>query len=129
MPTQIKDGKQATATEATTQRTQDLMIQLVRHGQDTSLQVWAELARKLGPRAPSNPARATMASLAHDPFEKLLAAQRQVVDELVAAQRHLAHQLVATTATASGNFTPGRSTSAGDPPNPADTAPRAAHGT
>jgi hypothetical protein len=35
-----------------------------------------------------------MLSLAHDPFEKLLVAQRQIVDELVATQREFTQQLV-----------------------------------
>jgi hypothetical protein len=39
-----------------------------------------------------------MFSLAHDPFEKLLEAQRQVVDELVATQRELARQIFDATA-------------------------------
>jgi hypothetical protein len=85
------------------------MVQLVRQGQDTSLrslQVWADLARKLGPSALGNPAGATMASIAHDPFEKLLEAQRQVVDELVATQRQLAQQLFIMTATVGGSLTP-----------------------
>ncbi|MBA2473013.1 MAG: hypothetical protein DLM61_16700 [Pseudonocardiales bacterium] len=90
------------AADPTTQRVEDSMVQLVRQGQDTSLrslQVWADLARKLGPTALSSPAGATMASLAHDPFEKLLEAQRQVVEELVATQRQLAQRLFDTTAT------------------------------
>jgi hypothetical protein len=88
------------------QRTQDSMAQLVRQGQDISLrslQVWADLARKLGPTAPSVPADATIVALAYDPFEKLLEAQRQVVDELVATQRQLVRQLCDITATVGGN--------------------------
>jgi hypothetical protein len=42
-----------------------------------------------------------MISLVYDVFEKLLAAQREVVDELVATQRQLAHHLFDTTATVS----------------------------
>ena len=90
------------AADQTTQRVQDSMVQLVRQGQDTSLrslQVWADLARKLGSTAPSSPAGATMVSLAHDPFEKLLEAQHLVVEELVATQRQLAQRLFDTTAT------------------------------
>jgi hypothetical protein len=90
------------ATEPTAQWVGDSMVQLVRQGQDTSLrslQVWADLARKLGPTSLSSPAGATMASLAHDPFEKLLEAQRQVVEELVATQRQLTQRLFDTTAT------------------------------
>jgi hypothetical protein len=99
MPTQLKDGHQA-ATATTTAAAQDLMIQLVRHGQDASLrslQVWADLARQLGPTALHSPARATMIGLAYDLFEKLVTAQRRVVDELVTTQRQLAHQLLDTT--------------------------------
>jgi hypothetical protein len=38
-----------------------------------------------------------MFSLAHGPFEKLLVAQRQIVDQLVATQRELAQQFVDAT--------------------------------
>jgi hypothetical protein len=89
------------AADMSIQRTQDSMTQLVRQGQDTSLrslQVWADLARKLGSTAPSFPADATIVALAYDPFEKLLEAQRQVVAELVATQSQLVKQLVDTTA-------------------------------
>ena len=92
--------------DTSSQRTQDSMAQLVRQGQDTSLrslQVWADLARKLGPTAPNFPAGATIVALAYDPFEKLLEAQRQVVDELVATQRQLVRQLCDITATVGGN--------------------------
>lgn len=85
--------------EASVQQTREAMAQLVRQGQDTSLrslQVWADLARKLGPSAPSLPAGAAIVALARDPFEKLLEAQRQVVDELVATQCQLAQQLLHT---------------------------------
>jgi hypothetical protein len=99
MPTHIKDGQQVGATD-TTARAPELMIQLVRHGQDASLrslQVWAELSRQLGATALHSPARAAMVLLAYDLFEKLLTAQRQVADELVATQRHLAHRFLDTT--------------------------------
>lgn len=89
------------ASDTTTQQAQDSMVQLVRQGQDASLrslQVWAELARKLGPH-PQTPADAAVASLAYDPLAKLLVAQRQVVDQLVATQHQLAEQLFDTTAT------------------------------
>jgi len=95
------------AADPTTQRVQDSMVQLVRQGQDTSLrslQVWADLARKLSPTALNSPADATVASLAHDPFEKLLEAQRQVVEELVATARQLAQRLFDTTATDGDSF-------------------------
>lgn len=84
------------AADTTTQREQDSMAQLVRQGLDTSLksvQVWADLARQVGPSAPDSPTSATMASRAFDPFEMLLAAQREVVGELVATQRRLAQQV------------------------------------
>jgi hypothetical protein len=96
----IITGQTRIAADPTAQRAQDSMAQLVRQGQDTSLrslQVWADLARKFGSTAPSSPAGATMFSLAHDPFEKLLVAQRQIVDQLVATQRELAQQLVDAT--------------------------------
>ncbi len=82
--------------DPTTQRTQDSMAQLVRQGLDTSLksvQVWADLARQVGPTALGSPTNATMASRAYDPFEMLLAAQREVVGELVATQRQLTQQV------------------------------------
>jgi hypothetical protein len=104
MPTQITDGQQAADTD-TIQLTQALMIQLVRRGQDISLrslQVWADLARQLGSTALRSPARAMMISAAYDLFEKLLNAQRQVVDELVAAQRQLALQFFTTIAATVG---------------------------
>lgn len=93
----IITGQTRIAADPTTQCAQDSMAQLVRQGQDTSLrslQVWADLARKLGPASPGSVPGNTMLSLAHDPFEKLLMAQRQIVDELVATQRELARQLV-----------------------------------
>jgi hypothetical protein len=99
MPTQIKDGHQAAATDTATPWAEELMIQLVRQGQDASLrslQVWADLARQLGPTALRSPARAEVVGLAYDVFEKLLMAQRRVVDELVATQRQLAHQFLGT---------------------------------
>src|ERR687893_1126048 len=83
-----------------TQRAQDSMAQLVRQGLDTSLksvQVWADLARQLGPTALGSPASATMVSRAYDPFEVLLAAQREVVGELVATQRQLTQQVFGAT--------------------------------
>jgi hypothetical protein len=107
MPAQIKDGPQAAATDSTIQRTQDLIIQLVRHGQDTSLrslQVWADLARQLSSTALRSPARAMMISVAYDLFEKVLRAQRQVVDELVATQRQLAQQFLTTITAIIGGY-------------------------
>ncbi|MGH3867557.1 MAG: hypothetical protein ACRDQ4_15730 [Pseudonocardiaceae bacterium] len=92
--------------DTSTQQVRDSMAQLVRQGQDTSLrslQVWADLARKLGPTASSLPAGTTIIALAHDPFERLLEAQRQVVDELVATQRQLVKRLFDITATVGGN--------------------------
>ncbi len=104
MPTQIRDDRPVANIHhnqdlrpvhdpgPTAQRGQDSMVQLMRHGLDTllkSVQVWADLARQLGPTTLDSPGGATMVSVAHDPFEKLLAAQRKVVDELVATQRQL----------------------------------------
>lgn len=98
------------AVDTTTQLAQESMVQLVRQGQDVSLrslQVWADLARKLGPTELSaTPGVATIVSLAHDPFEKLLEAQRQVVDELVATQRQLARQVFLITATIGDTHAP-----------------------
>jgi hypothetical protein len=89
------------AAGANAQRAQDSMVQLVRQGLDTSLksvQVWADLARQVGPTALGSPADATMVSRAYDPFEVLLAAQREVVGELVATQRQLTQQVFGPTA-------------------------------
>lgn len=86
-----------------TELLQGSMTLLVRQGQDTSLrslQMRADLARKLGPRALSSPVAAGIASHAYDPLEKLLEAQRQVVDELVTTQRQLARQLLDATGVA-----------------------------
>ncbi len=98
------------AVDTTIQLAHESMVQLVRHGQDTSLRslhVWADLARKLGPtELSSTPGVAAIVSLAHDPFEKLLEAQRQVVDELVDAQRRLSQQHVLTTATIGDRLAP-----------------------
>ena len=114
MPTQTKNGRQVDAAGTTTAQTRaateathqpiDLMVQLVRQGLDMSLrsvQVWGELARQLAPTTLSPPANLAMISLVYDVFEKLLAAQREVVDELVATQRQIAHHLFDTTATVS----------------------------
>jgi hypothetical protein len=93
------------ATDPSSQRLQDSMAQLVRQGQDTSLrslQVWADLARRLGHTEPRSPTGTTICALACDPFEKLLEAQRQVVDELVATQRQLVQQLFDATTVGGG---------------------------
>lgn len=102
MSTQVTDGKWVVdaddATDATTQRVQDVMVQLVRDGQDISLrslQVWADLARQLDPTRPGSAAGAAMGSLAYDLFVKLLAAQREVV----ATQRQFAQRCFDITAT------------------------------
>lgn len=117
MPTQIEVSQQATddrglprvrdAADTTTeqpsgadptiQRVQDLMVQLARQGVDISLrslQVWADLTRHVGLTALGSFATAT-----YDLFEKLLAAQREVIDELVATQRQFAQGLLDTTPT------------------------------
>jgi hypothetical protein len=91
----ILTGQTRIAADPITQRVPDSIAQLVRQGQDTSLrslQVWADLARKFGPTAPGS--AETAFALAGNPLEKLLVAQRQVVDELVATQRELARQFV-----------------------------------
>ena len=97
----IITGQTRIAADPTAQGAQDSMTQLVRKGQDTalrSLQVWADLARKFGTTAPNSAAGTAMSSLARDPFEKLLVAQRQIVDELVATQRELTQLVDATAA-------------------------------
>ncbi|MGH3685044.1 MAG: hypothetical protein ACRDRU_07710 [Pseudonocardiaceae bacterium] len=99
MSTQFDVHPQFVGVNPTSQPVQESMVQLVRQGQDASLrslQVWADLARKLDPTAQNNSTGATMVDLAYDPFEKLLEAQRQVADELVATQRQLAQHLFDT---------------------------------
>jgi hypothetical protein len=102
----ITAGQTRITADPIAQCAQDSMAQLVRQGQDTSLrslQVWADLARRFGSTEANPSAGSTMFSLAHDPFEKLLEAQRQVVDELVATQRELARQIVDATAAFGAN--------------------------
>jgi hypothetical protein len=85
------------AADPTTQRLQDPRAQLAREGVDISLrslQVWADLARQRGLTA-----RGYCATATYDLFEKLLMAQRQVLNELVAAQRQLAQECLASTPT------------------------------
>lgn len=85
------------AADPTIQRLQDPRAQLARQGVDLSLrslQVWADLARHRGLTARGYCARAT-----YDLFEKLLMAQRQVINDLVAAQRQLAQESLASTPT------------------------------
>jgi hypothetical protein len=121
MPTQIKDSQPVTdtygdqdslafhdAVDTTTEQPngaadptilglQDPRGRLARQGVDISLrslQVWADVARQRGLTAPGSSARAV-----YDLFEKLLMAQRQVIDELVAAQRQFAQGCLATTPT------------------------------
>ena len=121
MPAQIKDGQPVidaygdqnslafhdagdptaeqpnAAADPTIQRLRDPRVQLARQGVDISLrslQVWADLARQRGLIAPGSSARAT-----YNLFEKLLVAQRQVIDELVTAQRQFAQGCLATTPT------------------------------
>jgi hypothetical protein len=118
MPAQIKDRHQVTRVTAargdhdphplhgvadpTTQRVHDLLVQLMRQGLDVSLrslQVWADLARQLGSTALGIPVLGSTAGATYDLFEKLLAAQREVVDELVTTQRQFAHGSISTTPT------------------------------
>jgi hypothetical protein len=124
MPTYIKDGQQIThvggnrdphpvhdAADTTAQRVHDLMVQFARQGLDISLrslQVWADMTRQLGPTALGSYTGAT-----YDLFEKLLAAQREAVDELVATQHQFAQGQFAqdffdTTPTSATAWPPGR---------------------
>ena len=85
------------AADPTLQGLQDPRVALARQGVDISLrslQVWADLARQRGVAARGYSARTT-----YDLLEKLLVAQRQVIDELVAAQRQFAQECLATTPT------------------------------
>jgi hypothetical protein len=89
-----------------TQPAQGSMVELVRQGLDTSLrsiQVWSDLARQVNLSGLGAAAGATMAALAHKPFEELLAAQREIVGELVVTQQQLTQQVFCTTATVSGD--------------------------
>ncbi|MGH3669710.1 MAG: hypothetical protein ACRDSH_03605 [Pseudonocardiaceae bacterium] len=111
MPTQIKNDRQVTAADTISTapatpspQVQDLMVQLARQGLNTSLrslQVWADLARQLGPQVLGGSAGGTRVFLAcdYDLFKKLFAAQREVVDELVAAQGEIVQRFLDIDAT------------------------------
>ncbi len=74
---------------------QGSVIDAVRRGQGSSLhalQAWADLSRLVTRSADASDARVLVTG-AHDMFETLLAAQRQLVDDLIAAQRAFAVQL------------------------------------
>jgi hypothetical protein len=104
MPTRIKDGHQVATTESTAEQVQELMTALVRQGLNTSLsslQMWSELARQLGPAVLGSPTDGTMVFRADDYhlfkklLKKLLTVQHEIVDELIATrcelwQRYLA---------------------------------------
>jgi hypothetical protein len=92
-----KDGYQDFTGELPSGRIQDLMAELTRQGLNTSLrslQVWAELARQVGPQVLGCSTDGTRVFLAsdHELFNKLLAAQRETVDELVAHYRELSQR-------------------------------------
>jgi hypothetical protein len=100
MFTYLKDGYQDVTAELPAERIQDLMAQLARQGLDTSLrslQVWAELARQLGPRVLGCSTDGTRVFQPGDYelFSKLLAAQRETVDELVVHYRELSQRYFA----------------------------------
>lgn len=97
MFTYSKDDYQDVTAELPAEWIQDLMAQLARRGLDTSLrslQVWAELARQLGPRVLGCPTGGTRVFQPSDYelFRKLLAAQRETVDELVVNYRELSQR-------------------------------------
>ncbi|MCA1836813.1 MAG: hypothetical protein LC721_11020 [Actinobacteria bacterium] len=92
------------AVNPTIQKVRDPMVQLVRQGVDISLrslQVWADLARQFGLTALGSSATPT-----HDLFKKILAAQREIVDELVTAQRQFAQGLLHPPTVGDGNSFP-----------------------
>ena len=95
-----KDGYQNFTGELPSERIQDLMAELTRQGLNTSLrslQVWAELARQVGPQVLGCSTDGTRVFLAgdHELFSKLLAAQREIIDELVVAHRELSQRYLA----------------------------------
>jgi hypothetical protein len=92
-----KDGYQDFTGQLPSERIQDLMAELTRQGLNISLrslQVWAELARQVGPQVLGRSTDGTRVFLAsdHELFGKLLAAQRETVDELVANYRELSQR-------------------------------------
>jgi hypothetical protein len=95
-----KDGYQDFTGQLPSGRIQDLMAELTRQGLNTSLrslQVWAELARQVGPQVLGCSPDGTRVFVAgdHEFFGKLLAAQREIVDELVAAHHELSQRYLA----------------------------------
>lgn len=95
-----KDGDQGFTGQLPSERIQELMAELTRQGLNTSLrllQVWAELARQVGPEVLGCSTDGTRVFLAgdHELFGKLLAAQREIVNELVAAHRELSQRYLA----------------------------------
>lgn len=97
-PAPVHDAADATteqpsgAANRTIRGIPDLMLELVRQGVDISLrslQVWADLARQFGLTGLDSSPAAT-----YDLFEKVLTAQRAIVEELVAAQRQFAQGLL-----------------------------------
>lgn len=92
-------GVQAPVTGMTTQAAQELIVQLMRHGLNLSLrslQMWADLARQLGPTPLDSTATAAMVCFTCDAFEKLLAAQREIVDQFISTQSQLAQRFFVT---------------------------------
>ena len=97
MFTYLQNGYQDATAESSSERIQDLMTQLARQGLNTSLralQVWADLARQLGPQVLGSSTDATRVFLAsdYDLFSKLLAAQRDTVEELDINYRELSQR-------------------------------------
>jgi len=97
MVTYMPNGYQDAAAASPSERIQNLMAQLARQGLNTSLrslQVWADLARQLGPQVLGCSTDATRVFLAddYDLFNELFAAQRDTVDELVINYRELAQR-------------------------------------
>lgn len=95
-----KDGYEDFTGQLPSERIQDLMAELTRQGLNTSLrslQVWAELARQVGPQVLGCSTDGTRVFLVddHELFSKLLATQREIVDELIAAHRELSQRYLA----------------------------------
>jgi hypothetical protein len=95
-----KDGYQDFTGQLPSERIQDLMAELTRQGLNISLrslQVWAELARQVGPQVLGCSTDGTRVFVAgdHEFFGKLLAAQREIVDELVAGHHELSQRYLA----------------------------------
>ena len=90
----LTEQARETAVENTHQL-QDLVLGMVRHGQDATVALvgmWTETVRRPGPIGVA-PARAAISG-GYELFAQLLAGQRRFVDALIDQQRHFAEALL-----------------------------------